>query len=189
MMHVGVGYFLIASLLAVIAVYVCNRLFKRRWCGIDGKRVSYLLLVLIVGAGLIVNVTLKDNFGRARPRDVAEFGGTKQFTPAFVVSRECTSNCSFSSGDGAAGFFSLALALALSKRRSLFIAGLALGVLVSFARISSGAHFFSDTVVSFFVMLGVADVLYYYVVLNAAEQEERGYLEGVPRPAYIRAGG
>jgi lipid A 4'-phosphatase len=188
MMHMGVGYFLGLSLISVLALYAWNRLTKRKVCGVDGRRVVYLFLVLIVGAGLIVNVTFKDNFGRARPRDVAEFGGLKQFTPAFVVSRECSTNCSFSSGDGAAGFFSLALALALSRRRAIFLAGLAFGAVVSLARISSGAHFFSDTVVSFFVMLTVADVLYYYVVLNAAEKDERGYLEGVPRPAYIRAG-
>ncbi len=39
---------------------------------VDGKRVVYLFLVLIIGAGLIVNVVFKDHFGRARPRDVTD---------------------------------------------------------------------------------------------------------------------
>jgi lipid A 4'-phosphatase len=146
--------------------------------------VLYLLLVLTVGAGLIVNVGLKDNFGRARPRDIAEFGGTKQFTAAYVVGRECNTNCSFSSGDAAGGFFSLALALALSRRRAVLAAAVAVGIVVSLARIASGAHFFSDTVVSFFVMLMVADVLHFYVVLTSADRGEFRIAAKELRPAY-----
>jgi len=170
-LHEGLGYFLLVSMLLVVGVYVFNRLSRRNLWKIDGKKVCYLFLVLILGAGLVVNVLLKDNFGRARPRDVAEFGGQKTFTPAFVVSQECNTNCSFSSGDGAGAFFSLALALALSRRRRLFIAGIALGVVVSLGRIAVGAHFFSDTVVSFFVMLLTADVLYHYMFLSNPARE------------------
>lgn len=185
LVHDGLGYFLWLSLSAVIAIYAHNRLLKRSVWRVDGKRVLYLLLVLIVGAGLIVNVGLKDTFGRARPRDIAQFGGTKQFTPAYVVSRECTTNCSFSSGDSAGGFFSLALALALSRRRAIFVAAAAVGVLVSLARIASGAHFFSDTVVSFFVMLIVADVAYFYGVLTDADREEVRLVGSALKPAYV----
>jgi len=169
----GLTLFLYLSMTTVIALYACNRALARNLGGIDGRRVLYLLLVLGVGAGLIVNTTLKDNFGRARPRDVVEFGGTRQFTAAFVVSRECNTNCSFSSGDAAGGFFALALALAFSRRRAVFAAALAFGAVISLARIATGAHFFSDTVVSFFVMLIVADVLYHYVVLSHVERTAR----------------
>lgn len=171
LLHVGVTWFIAVSMLLVVALYAWNRLAKRNLCRVDGKRVVYLFLVLIIGAGLIVNVVFKDHFGRARPRDVAEFGGSKVFTPPFVMSNECTTNCSFSSGDGAAAFFSMALALALTRKRRLFAAALAIGALVSYARISAGAHFFSDTVVSFFVMLIVADVLHYYMVMTDRERE------------------
>ena len=167
----GTSYFLWLSMAGVVAVYALNRWSKRNLYGVDGKKVCYLFLVLILGAGLIVNVALKDHFGRARPRDVEEFGGSKQFTPAFVLSRECDTNCSFSSGEGAGAFFSLALAMALSRRRAMFVAGLGLGSVVSFFRVASGAHFLSDIVVSFFVMLIVADVLYHYMFVPAAEPE------------------
>src|SRR3954470_18201362 len=146
-LHDGMGVFLCGSMAAVIALYVYNRFAHRHVCHIDGRRVVYLFLVLIIGAGLIVNVMLKDNFGRARPRDIAEFGGTMRFTPPFVVSRECNKNCSFASGEAAGGFFSLALALALSRRRAAYVAAIGVGVVFSLSRISSGAHFFSDTVV------------------------------------------
>src|SRR5262245_33985278 len=140
LLKTGLEYFVGLSVLAIVGIYACNRLLKRNVCGIDGRRVLFVILVLVLGAGLIVNVTFKDTFGRARPRDITEFGGTKQFTPAFVMSRQCNTNCSFSSGDAAGGFFSLALALALSRRRALFIAGLALGAVISLGRISAGAH-------------------------------------------------
>ena len=163
--HESVGWFICTALAAVVATYVFNKLSGRRVGGIDAKVVGYLLSVLILGAGLTVNVALKNGFGRARPRNVAQFGGRQQFSPAFAIGDECASNCSFSSGDGAGACFALALALALSRRRSVLVAAAAFGVLVSFSRIASGAHFLSDTVVSFFVMWIIADVLYFYMLV------------------------
>jgi len=186
-MHDALNWFLCVSIGGVAAIYSWNVLRKRNVLGIDGRRVAYLFLVLIVGGGLIVNVMLKDNFGRVRPRDIVEFGGTKQFTPAFVVSRECNTNCSFSSGDAAGGFFSIALALALTRRRAVFAGAIAIGAVVSLGRISSGAHFFSDTVVSFFVMLLVADALYYYVVLSNADRDKARALGTAFEPALVAA--
>ena len=175
-MHESLGYFLALSMAAVLGLYLCNKLWKRNLCGVDGKRVAYLFLVLILGAGVIVNVLLKDNLGRARPRDVEEFSGSKLFTPPFVPSDECHKNCSFSSGEAAGGFFTLALALALSKRRAALVLAAAFGTFVSFCRVAAGAHFFSDTVVSFFVMLIVADVLYYYLLSAEFEPAALGRL-------------
>ena len=168
----ALGYLLGMAVLAVVLIYVCNRLLNRNICGVDGRRVVFVLLVGIVGAGLIVNVALKDHLGRARPRHIEEFGGTKQFTPLFVPSRECRVNCSFSSGDAAGAFLSLALAKALTRRRRYYVAALGFGALVSLARVSAGAHFLSDTVVSFFIMLIVTDVFWHYIVrepMNAGD--------------------
>ena len=181
-LHEGLAWFLGSSMVLVVAIYAWNRLSKRNWCGVDGRRVLYLFIVLALGAGLIVNVLLKDNFGRARPRDIAEFGGTKLFTPAFVVSRECDKNCSFSSGEGAGGFFTLALALALNRRRATLAAAFAIGCVVSYWRVASGAHFLSDAVVSFFVMLIVADVLYFYVVQRDSAPLQSGETRAGPEP-------
>lgn len=175
--------FLCISIVGVLAIYLCNRMLRRKLWNIDGKRVCYLLIVLALGAGLIVNFTFKDSFGRARPRDVSEFGGNKTFTSAFSISSQCRENCSFSSGESAAGFFSIAVVYAVSRRRrAALTAALGFGVVVSAARIASGAHFLSDTVVSFFVMLLLADALYYYMRLAAPEDE----LQRVPQGALAR---
>jgi len=91
-MHESMGYFLCLSLASVVALYLWNKLTKRSLCGVDGKRIAYLFLVLILGAGVIVNDALKDNIGRARPRDIVEFGGAEHYTPPFVISGQCTKN-------------------------------------------------------------------------------------------------
>ena len=163
LLHEAVGVFIAVSLATVLGIYAFNKLSRRHLCGIDGRKVLYLLLVLIFGAGLIVNVVFKDHFGRARPRDLQEFGGSRQFTPAFVVADQCSRNCSFSSGDAAGAFFAMAFAIALTRRRVIAVAAVGFGVAVSLSRIATGAHFFSDTVASFFVMLIVADALYHYM--------------------------
>jgi len=170
LMHESMGYFLGFCMLCVVVLYLCNKVCNLSLCGVDGKKVIYLFVVLMLGAGMIVNGMLKDTMGRARPRDVTEFGGSKLYTPPFVLSYECNKNCSFSSGEAAGGFFTIALAFALSRRRWAFVSAVCFGVFVSFCRVASGAHFFSDTVVSFFVMLIVADVLYYYLIATEIER-------------------
>lgn len=177
-LHESVGVVLVISLSALLAVYAFNRIARRDIGGVTGKKVVYLLLVAVLGAGVIVNATLKDNFGRVRPRNVQQFGGTGHFTPAFVVAKGCKRNCSFSSGDAAGGFFLTVLALALTRRRALIAAAVAFGVAVSSARIASGAHFLSDTIVSFFVMMIVADILHHYLFVM-----ERIPIATAPEPA------
>ena len=161
LLHATVPWFVISSIGLAVGVLVFNRIFRRNLLGIDRRKVAYLLLVLTIGAGIVVNGMLKDGVGRARPRDVTEFGGHSHFTSAWAVSSACDRNCSFSSGDSAGAFFALAIAAIRKRRRSILAAAVGFGVLVSVARIASGAHFLSDTVTSFFVMLISADALSY----------------------------
>ncbi len=97
-------------------------LAQARWC--------FLIAVLAIGPGLVANVMLKDNWGRARPRQVVEFGGTKHFTPPLVPARECARNCSFVSGEASSAFvpfFAAALLLPQFRRVAHCGAGLAVG--------------------------------------------------------------
>jgi membrane-associated PAP2 superfamily phosphatase len=46
----------------------------------------------------------------------------------------------------------------------MFLASIAFGIAVSISRMAAGAHFFSDTIVSFFIMFIVSDVLFHYML-------------------------
>ena len=99
---------------------------------------------IALGPGL-ATWALKDYTLRARPMDVVEFGGTRQFTPAFVQAKQCNDNCAFSSGHAACGFFFASLMLLYPRRRWRWVSlGVLAGLAVSFARVSVGAHWLSD---------------------------------------------
>jgi lipid A 4'-phosphatase len=109
-----------------------------------------LLLALLIGPGLIVNVALKDTWGRARPRDVAEFGGARTFTPALQPTDQCRKNCSFSSGHAAMGYFPIVASVVDPRRARLWlVVGTAGGLGVGASRMLVGAHFASDVMFSF----------------------------------------
>lgn len=151
--------------LAVLVLYLFNRIFHRNFFKVDGMVTSYLLIVLIVGPGLIVNTAFKEHFGRARPFTTIEFGGDKTFTPAFVISDQCDKNCSFSSGHAAGAFFVIALAFLTTRKREWWIAlATVYGFSVGLARIVVGGHFFSDVFISYFVVLLVAKLCYELII-------------------------
>jgi len=146
-----------------IVIFLYNYFTKKNIFGIDKKTIIYILLVLSLAPGLIVNSLLKENWGRARPMDIVEFGSTKKFTPAFILSDQ--GGNSFSSGHGAAAFSLLGFALLARKRRKLWISlALSYGVAVSFARIIGGGHFLSDNVTSFFIVYITTYALYGYLI-------------------------
>src|SRR5579863_6934684 len=90
--------------------------------GLDLRTGLFVLLALALGPGLVVNGILKDHWGRARPAQVTEFGGARQFTPAPLIADQCDRNCSFVAGHPAVGFALLAYAyLARSGRRKRLI--------------------------------------------------------------------
>lgn len=128
------------------------------------KQVLFLLLVLLLGT-LVVEVVLKLGWGRARPRDIVEFGGDLQFTAAWVFSDQCHSNCSFMSGHAAFGYYFMVLAWLKSSRLWL-LPGFVLGVLLGVTRIAQGGHFTSDVVLPFFVVLAVAGIVSRWVLTS-----------------------
>ncbi|NWG87385.1 MAG: phosphatase PAP2 family protein [Hydrogenophilaceae bacterium] len=125
------------------------------------KGLIYLLLVAAIGPGLLVNTLFKDNWGRARPVQVENFGGDKAFSPAWVPSGQCRSNCAFACGDSSVGFFLLAPAFILARqRRTWLAAGFAAGGLLGLMRLAQGGHFLSDVVFSFYIVYFAAWLLH-----------------------------
>lgn len=115
-------------------------------------QVGYLITALALGPGLLIDVVLKDYWGRARPHKVVEFGGTASFTPALVPTNQCQANCSFVSGHASAGFFTVSLGFlgGAALRRRWTLIGLVLGGVAGFGRLAQGGHFLSDIVFSFY---------------------------------------
>lgn len=150
-----VGTTVAAILLAAAVVALRRRPFR----GLDGRRVAFLVLSFATGPGLLVNLLLKEYWGRARPNDIVDFGGTALFTPALLPADQCPTNCSFVSGDVAIAFAYVALALVLPLRwRPLGVAAaLALGTGIAALRVLQGAHFLSDVVfAALFTLLPIA---------------------------------
>jgi lipid A 4'-phosphatase len=147
---------LVLFLLAAWTIWRRREFFSRQ-----RRAALYLLLVMIIGPGLLVNTVFKDHWGRARPSQVVEFGGNKQFTRAAVPSDQCAKNCSFVSGHASVGFYFLALAFVLPRRRALWLAiGTAAGLVIGFVRIAQGGHFLSDVLFSGIVVYLTALLLH-----------------------------
>ncbi len=125
-----------------------------------------LLLALAIGPGLIVNTLFKDHWGRARPSQITVFAGEKRFTPAFVPSDQCISNCSFPAGDPAVGFFLVSAGLLARPpwRRRAVLGALALGAAMGVARMAQGAHFLSDVASSGFLVAGTSWALHRWII-------------------------
>ena len=119
----------------------------------------------LTGPVLLVNVMLKGNWGRARPKDVSEFGGNLEFTPFWQWADQCRDNCSFVSGEVASVamiFLSIGLILSTRWRWFWFLIGVVPLVGTAWLRISTGSHFLSDTVVSLPLMIIMVALTYYW---------------------------
>lgn len=131
------------------------------------KRLGYAVSVILVGPLLLVNTVLKDNWGRARPANVLPFGGDKEFTPAYLFTDQCETNCSFTSGEGGS-IATVALLIGFLAWPKLGTSGrvwlgVALSLLVFVGaglRVVTGRHFMSDTLLSALFCALVAMGLY-----------------------------
>ncbi len=139
---------LIAALAGGLGVLGVCRLLGRPVGGIGWRQIAYILAVFVIGPGLLVNTLLKDHLGRARPRDVQASEEQATFTPPFMPSTACETNCSFPSGDASAAFAFIAVALVAPRRwRGAGVAGaVALGSFYGAIRMLQGAHYLSDVI-------------------------------------------
>lgn len=139
---------------------------RRPIAGIRPRMALLVAASLALGPGLVVNVVLKDNWGRARPSTIAEFNAghqpARQFTPALVLSDQCPDNCSFPSGHAALGFWTVSLALIAPprRRRAALAAALGFGIAMGVVRIAQGGHFISDVAFSGVIVVGITMGLY-----------------------------
>jgi lipid A 4'-phosphatase len=139
--------FIVACCAAVVGLLVAVLRRPRAW-RIQAVTWLYVVVCLGVGPGLVTNTLLKDQWGRARPAQVVEFGGSKTFTPALLPADQCARNCSFVSGEAASMFAVFYAAALIVPQWSLatMIAGTIVGLAAGLVRVAQGGHFLSDVV-------------------------------------------
>jgi lipid A 4'-phosphatase len=112
----------------------------------SGRAIVFLLVTLLLSAGVLTNLTFKSYWGRPRPVVVTQFNGDMAFVPWWDPRGGCGRNCSFFSGEGATAFWTYApAALTPPTWRPLAYAAATLfGVITSVLRMAFGGHFFTD---------------------------------------------
>ena len=151
-----------------------------------------LLLVVVIGPGLLVNAGLKENWSRPRPGAIFASGDETKFRAWWDPSGACPRNCSFVSGEVAAAFTTLALAVIapLGWRYTAIMMALLYGSLIGAQRIAAGAHFVTDVVfagvISALVVWAVHGLIYRWPATRVSEESARLLLQNSvigPRPA------
>ena len=125
------------------------------------KDVVFILASTFFNLIIVVNLLLKSLWGRARPNDILQLGGKDSFTPWYNLSDACSSNCSFVSGDSSVGF-SLIILYFVTKNKNFFWGALLSGSFLGIVRILEGGHFFSDVLISGFLIFILSYLQNYY---------------------------
>ena len=170
--YAGVGTLaMVAAAVGVLAAsYASPRVRRMRIYAV------YILLVLGLGPGLLVNGVLKENWGRPRPRETLEFGGWREARS--ILQPKAGQGHSFPCGHCSITFSVSALYFVFRRRRpalagAALLSALALGTMMSIARMAAGAHYPSDTLVSAILVFLVALVLYHFVLQVPAREDSR----------------
>lgn len=155
-----------------VAVGVCGVLtfrWQKTVLALDWQRWLFIGACSLAGPLLLVNVVLKEQWGRWRPREIFELGGREIFTPVLDTAGSCTDNCSFVSGEVASMamlFFSLAFATR-HWRPVFYGLGVAMGGLEAFIRIGQGGHFLSDAIFAIALMAVLAAAVHAWFFLSS----------------------
>ena len=173
---------------AVITL-IAKLLLPQRRLAMSGRAAVFLLTTLALAPGLMANVILKDHYGRPRPIDVRDLGGTEPFLPWWDPRGDCRKNCSFVAGEGSGAFWTLApAALAPPPLRPFaYAAALGFGSAVGLLRIAFGGHFFTDVVFAgvftFLIIWCVHGLLYRWSASRTTDAAIERALERLTVPA------
>jgi lipid A 4'-phosphatase len=153
-------------LIPIVAALVAKLFLPRMRMFVSARASVFLIVTMLLGPGLLVNVVLKDHWGRPRPIDVTQFGGTEHFVVWWDPRGDCPNNCSFVSGDVSTVAWTFAPAALLpSPWQPLAFAGAAaLTMFMGVIRIMAGGHFPSDAIfagVFTYLLIWVAYALIY----------------------------
>ena len=112
-------------------------------------RMTVLVLVTgLLGPIVLVNGVLKEHWGRPRPGETIELGGTLEYKHWWDPSGDCRSNCSFASGEASSAFALLAVASSAPTPWTgpALVATAAFATSVGAGRVATTGHYASDVV-------------------------------------------
>lgn len=160
---------LLAASSVLLALYSLKERSYRAW----RKQCLFLVTLLIIGPGILVNTCFKGHWGRPRPHEIVQFGGKKQFLQPWQKGLAGEGR-SFPSGHSSAAFYLTAPYFIHRRNRPgaarIWLAGgLAFGIIMSIARIVQGGHFLSDTLWAWGMVHLIAIALYYLLRLDRVE--------------------
>ena len=153
---------IVVALIASVAVKIAR---PDRPSPVPPNVTVFLLSTLVLGPLLLVNVVLKEHWGRPRPIQVDLFGGDAPYVEVWRITDWCAGNCSFVSGEASSAIWLVAVALVLPRaiRIPAVVVAAVYALLLSLNRIAFGGHFLSDVLISFALTLLVIAVVYRFV--------------------------
>jgi lipid A 4'-phosphatase len=172
---------LIAAVVAVLIASVVVKLMRPdRPSPVPPNIVVFLLSTLVLGPLLLVNVVLKNTWGRPRPVQVDAFGGDAPYVEVWRITEWCDTNCSFVSGEASSAIWLVAVALVLPKsvRGPATAVAIVYALLLSLNRIAFGGHFLSDVLISFGLTLLLIAVVHRAVIQRPPKWLSNEALEG-----------
>ncbi len=146
--------------MVIVAVIALSLAYHQDWPQriLPMRSWNVILWSYLLGPGIFVNVLLKGFSQRARPRDILNFGGDSFYAPIGQLSGQCSSDCSFVSGEVSGTVaFCLSCVILISAhqhrisqpaRRGLYAALGAMFGYVFLHRVLSGGHFLSDALLA-----------------------------------------
>jgi len=145
----------------------------------------FVIAVSVLGPGLLVNGIFKEHWGRPRPHQLTDFGGTKTYLPPLMPGPSGEGKA-FPCGHSSVGFALVAFVLIWLRRRprlaaAALVATLAAGGMLGLGRMVAGDHFLSDVIWSAVMVYAVALALYYFVL--RIPQREDALAEAPPAGA------
>ena len=178
--------FVAPSILALIVKLI----WPNRPLLVKGRTMAFLILTMLMSAGVLTNFTFKTFWSRPRPVMVTEFSGPWQFKAWWDPTGQCGRNCSFFSGEGATAFWTFApAALAPPALRPVAYAGaFVFGALTSALRMAFGGHFFTDVaiagLVTFLVIWLTHGWIYRWPATRKTDAEAEAALTRFAWPGY-----
>ncbi len=149
---------------AAIALYLLYQIvFERQTTAAQLQKTNLVIWTVLLAPVVLINLILKELWGRPRPFQVEGLGGDNPFVLPGTISDYCANNCSFVSGEASSATWLFTFLVFLDKRWRWPV-GLLIGVYLVFfsgLRIAFGRHFLSDVVMSSLFTLCIFAGLYY----------------------------